>query len=614
VESVKVFIKMLSDPSPSIRRAARTSIESLGDVAIPHLIDALKDEDLTKEVSSILTSMGRRAAVHLVNALTDTELKRSAALVLQKMGKQAVGPLMSFLEKDNTDPEARLQAVFILGQIGERSAAEHLVKLLEDDYFRRGAADALVKIGKGAITFLMESVEKAELHEILASTLAKIGESAFEPLTHLIEHPDPAIRRFALYTLGLIGKKKAIPYLIEGLKDEETAKVSQRALKSLGESVLTPLLEAVKTNPDIGGDVVSILTDIGEAAIPAMVEFLTEEDEEMVKLARRVLVKAGQAAVNPLLDLYREHGDKVERVVIDILSHQESPPINRLIQGLQDGEIRSICEKVLLKIRDDSVVDALLNNISLVGIKNDDPAVRWTAIEILGELGDKRVVEPIMNRIYDDNAVVRETAIKALGMLGDKKAVESIRDALWDAEPGVRMVAVDTLAQLAGEEVREYIAERLYDDSPRVRKMAVVALGHIGGEAVIEPLNRLFKREKDSIVRSMAGLVLARIGDPTIRREIETKIKKRQIIPIFALGIQALYGDQWAKNRLIDIGLEGNDVEVVNVLEYIAEPWCWDALARFIDESKGEDVQIASMEAVRRYLRGKYKVNNSFTI
>ena len=51
---------------------------------------------------------------------------------------------------------------------------------------------------------------------------------------------------------------------------------------------------------------------------------------------------------------------------------------------------------------------------------------RRAAAEALGQLGDKRAVEPLIAALQDDVENVRQAAAEALGQLGDERAVEPL--------------------------------------------------------------------------------------------------------------------------------------------------------------------------------------------
>ena len=66
----------------------------------------------------------------------------------------------------------------------------------------------------------------------------------------------------------------------------------------------------------------------------------------------------------------------------------------------------------------------------------------------LGELNDKRAVEPLILALKDDDPFVRLDAAHALGDLNDDRALDSLRAALKDEEPEVRKAAASAITKL----------------------------------------------------------------------------------------------------------------------------------------------------------------------
>ena len=70
------------------------------------------------------------------------------------------------------------------------------------------------------------------------------------------------------------------------------------------------------------------------------------------------------------------------------------------------------------------------------------------AAEALGQLGDKRAVDPLIKALSDDHYWVRLSAAMALGQLGDKRAVDPLIMVLSDDYSGVRKAAKAALKKL----------------------------------------------------------------------------------------------------------------------------------------------------------------------
>ena len=96
----------------------------------------------------------------------------------------------------------------------------------------------------------------------------------------------------------------------------------------------------------------------------------------------------------------------------------------------------------VLKLRKD--VDGL---VKALGSEKDHDA-REAAAEALGEIGDSRVVEPLVAALGDTDDDVREAAAEALGKIGDPRAVDPLTAALNDPDHDVRKEAEKALAKL----------------------------------------------------------------------------------------------------------------------------------------------------------------------
>jgi len=82
-------------------------------------------------------------------------------------------------------------------------------------------------------------------------------------------------------------------------------------------------------------------------------------------------------------------------------------------------------------------------------LKYNDHYVRGFAADALGEIGDSRAVEPLINALKDPFSDVQYYATRALGEIGDKRAVEPLTKALKYKDSGVRMRAAEALEMIA---------------------------------------------------------------------------------------------------------------------------------------------------------------------
>lgn len=127
-------------------------------VDISHLLHTLCNHEDPKERNDAAILLGRSRNPSTTDTLLkqleieeDTEVKSHIAFALGMLREvRAITQLMKLL----TEPEPMLReyAIIALGNIGERSVAEHIIKILEEDpepFVRSHAAIALGRLGGG---------------------------------------------------------------------------------------------------------------------------------------------------------------------------------------------------------------------------------------------------------------------------------------------------------------------------------------------------------------------------------------------------------------------------------------------------------------------------------
>lgn len=125
----------------------------------------------------------------------------------------------------------------------------------------------------------------------------------------------------------------------------------------------------------------------------------------------------------------------------------------------------------------------------------------------LGEIGDARAVEPLIEALEDKQILVQVEAAKALGKIGDTRAVE----------PLIKIMAVEALGQIGDPRAVEPLIG--YIESMQALPIATVlpirALGEIGDPRAIDTLAKALKH-KNRKVRTAAADALGEIGDARV--------------------------------------------------------------------------------------------------
>ena len=195
--------------------------------------------------------------------------------------------------------------------------------------------------------------------------------------------------------------------------------------------------------------------------------------------------------------------------------------------------LKALCIGAISNLKNEKGIPALLYCLNN---KNENYKLRFKAAEALGNIGDKKAVDSLINIVTDEeekSVYVRESAATALGLIGDIKAVEAFlgvletkkgflgkftflkeriiealgkisynntarsiavfKNALMDESPQVRINAIECLMNSECEEAYDIIKTKLEDSDPEVVQNAVIALYNLKGR---EALFEILKNEK----------------------------------------------------------------------------------------------------------------------
>jgi HEAT repeat protein len=156
----------------------------------------------------------------------------------------------------------------------------------------------------------------------------------------------------------------------------------------------------------------------------------------------------------------------------------------------------------------------------ILALKHKDPTVQYDAAEALGEIGDSRVVEPLIAALKNDEiSGVRWKAAEALSKIG-APAVDALIGALRHDDDDVRWKAAIALGEIGDPGAVTPLITLLCDDDRFVRSRAAYALSMIG-EPAVDPLIRVL-REGDGNLRWGAAIALGKIQNP---RAVEPLIR-----------------------------------------------------------------------------------------
>lgn len=353
---VKGLIKVLShDRDAKRREAAAWALRHLADSqCLPTLLDALRDED--ENVRAI--------AAGGLGKLSDPS---------------AVGPLIKALE-DNAR-QVWLAAVESLGQLRDPRASAPLVSKLRD------TDDSRVK----------------------AAVLA-IGPPSVEPLIAMLEDGRAYARQEAALTLKELGDTRAVAALVALLTDRE-ASVRTRAAEALDGLGWTPADDGEEIDYWIATQEWSKL---GARAFEPLVQQLGDHDPDRRADAALTLGQLGDArAVPALLPILDDQELAVRKAAADALE---------ALGWMPDSDETKIAFAVAQSDWDGFTRIGPGAVAPLIGLLDDRKSghqiVRENAADALGEIGDGRAAEPLIDSLnHDDSLEVRRAAARSLVQL-----------------------------------------------------------------------------------------------------------------------------------------------------------------------------------------------------
>ena len=170
------------------------------------------------------------------------------------------------------------------------------------------------------------------------------------------------------------------------------------------------------------------------------------------------------------------------------------------------------------RLRDFDVVKNLYEKKDLDGLLKGlghwDSDVRRHSAHYLGELGDIKATEKLIEAIKNDEKTrVKDWALEALGKIGDKRGVKVILKHAKDKEWPTRRTVAEALGTLGGVQGVNTLERLTKDKKDDVRLAAIHALGEIHDTQAARLLVRVWKKNHKKNVReaALAQSALSRI-------------------------------------------------------------------------------------------------------
>ncbi len=417
-----------------------------------------KDSDVRAQAARALGQL-RASSVWSVFSTSGVERRSvSTSTAWTIPNDQVAAKLIAALADE--DAAVRLQAAVALGRLGDKAAAEPLVKALHetDVYARFTMIQAIRALNHWEPALAAVQGDNAELAAavVLAAT-SVYDEQAVDLLVKASQSPRPELAAAAIAALAEV-HRKADPYE-KGWWGTQPAKGKPAREKKHAWAGTETVLAALK----------------GALTHPA--------DESRIAAAR-----AQQQVRDP---------DALELV-------------RRLAADDPSEAVRAEVMRLLAETKDEASVDTLA---ALAADASRGVSLRTQAVETLQAIGSTKAVEPLAQLASDDATptTVLAAALKALGSLKAAAGRNAVESRLTHADAAVRTEAVEALGAIAGKDAAARLVERLTDEAAPVRAAALRTLAAIGAK---EAVPQMLSLATDDEVRREALLALAALPDP----------------------------------------------------------------------------------------------------
>jgi HEAT repeat protein len=402
---------------------------------------------------------------------------------------------------DSAQEEERLQGLKELGRCSSGDSAPAIIRALGDESWRvrKEAAELFISLPggdalTGEIIELLHSEDNAGLRNTAVEILVRLGRLAIPLLLEELSCSDHDVRKFVLDILGEIGDESIVPSMLRALSDPDD-NVRAAAAENLGrigsvESV--PALIAALGHSDLWFRF-TVLEALGEIGAPVPMDSLLryKDDRLLRKALFDCLGRVGDADALPVL---------IEGLSDQVRNVRESAAVALSRLGAKWPEA---APAHLARFCGTPTAEAVADMID-----SADAAVRLSATELLGQIGDGRFAPRLLGALSDED--LRASAAKSLVAL-DREAVCGLTELWTDADSRTRTYLSYIFGEAGCFEALQLLLSALSSPDPELRLASTQSLGKLGEVAALAPL---VDRLGDSCeeVREMAMDALSRVG------------------------------------------------------------------------------------------------------
>ncbi|MBW4559936.1 MAG: HEAT repeat domain-containing protein [Mojavia pulchra JT2-VF2] len=286
------------------------------------------------------------------------------------------------------------------------------------------------------------------------------------------------------------------------------------------------LLELALSILDMGDfqqrwDIAKVLIQLGNVAIPRLIEILEDEDaeEEVRWYAVRILGEFQHPnAIAPLVQLLKSaENQELKEMAAAALGQMDTLAIAALSELLIEEDTRLLAVRSLSYIRRTETIVPLLSVV-----QDSQATVRVAAIESLSSFHDERVPPILINALNDVAATVRRAAVQGLGFRPDLcetlDLVARLQPRLHDLNEDVACAAAIALSRMACDEAAQHLFQVLISPQTSLKLQLEItrALSWLGNSSSLEYLQQALNQSSLETLWQEIVTVLGRVQQPQL--------------------------------------------------------------------------------------------------
>ena len=451
-------------PDESLTHMARYGLETIPDAEVDKVFRAAVQQLHGRPLAGVIGSIGVRRdtkavkllAAHLTDA--DPDVAQAAARALGKIGDSASAKA---LQRAFSGVPAGNQVAFCEGlfRCAERfeAAGKHKQAAAIYDLLRTSTAGHQVRTAalRGALLTAQKDAPK-----LLAESLASPEFPTFAAAARTsLEMRDPTI------TSVLVAQ------LAKGPSDKQI--LLTQTLGRRGDPAALPALQAAATTCETPVRIAAVKA-ISEFGNPSMIGFL-------VSLIGSPDREISQAALEAFASIPGKEADAA---------------VMRMFADTDDAR-RNTAMDLMVRRRMTSAIPELFQAAS-----GADAKLRVAAVRKLGELGDDRQIQGMLNLLSKSNGDeldATERALTSISLRASNRdaAAATLGSALAASQPPQKCAVLRVLGALGGSASLQPVRQAVNDASPEVRASAIRVLGTWNGTETVPDLLQLARSAED---------------------------------------------------------------------------------------------------------------------